>query len=103
MAQSVYVDTASCSAVGFGRLVESQEGLKTEVDPMADLISLGRSGAQQATEVLGQEIFNQISPGGICLCFIFPNSNRLCFIVELISLPYSAAIDLVARLGVSQT
>ncbi|KAI5672617.1 hypothetical protein M9H77_12981 [Catharanthus roseus] len=32
------MDTASCSAMGFGRLVESQEGLKTEVGPKADLI-----------------------------------------------------------------
>ncbi|KAI5682899.1 hypothetical protein M9H77_04127 [Catharanthus roseus] len=38
VAQSIYVDTASCSAVGFGRLVESQEGLETEVGPTADLV-----------------------------------------------------------------
>ncbi|KAI5673061.1 hypothetical protein M9H77_13425 [Catharanthus roseus] len=37
VAQSVYVDTASCSTVGFGLLVESQEGLETEVCPRADL------------------------------------------------------------------
>ncbi|KAI5663026.1 hypothetical protein M9H77_22349 [Catharanthus roseus] len=38
MAQSVYVDTASCTAVGFGCLVESQEGLETEVGSRADLM-----------------------------------------------------------------
>ncbi|KAI5664869.1 hypothetical protein M9H77_24192 [Catharanthus roseus] len=57
-------DTASCSAVGFGRLVESYEGLETEVGPRADLISSERSWAQQATEVLGQEFLDQVSPEG---------------------------------------
>ncbi|KAI5650403.1 hypothetical protein M9H77_36408 [Catharanthus roseus] len=36
--QLVYVDNTSCSAVRFGRLVESQEGLETEVCPRADLV-----------------------------------------------------------------
>ncbi|KAI5661716.1 hypothetical protein M9H77_21039 [Catharanthus roseus] len=39
VAQLVYVDTASCSMVGFGLLVESQEGLETEVGPRADLMA----------------------------------------------------------------
>ncbi|KAI5667500.1 hypothetical protein M9H77_17353 [Catharanthus roseus] len=38
VAQSVYVDTTSCSVVGFDHLVESQEGLETEVGPRADLV-----------------------------------------------------------------
>ncbi|KAI5673372.1 hypothetical protein M9H77_13736 [Catharanthus roseus] len=38
VAQSVYVDTASCSTVGFGHLVESQEGLEIKIGPMADLV-----------------------------------------------------------------
>ncbi|KAI5682797.1 hypothetical protein M9H77_04025 [Catharanthus roseus] len=38
MAQSVYMDTTSCSAVGFDHLVESQEGLETKVGPMTDLV-----------------------------------------------------------------
>ncbi|KAI5671266.1 hypothetical protein M9H77_11630 [Catharanthus roseus] len=64
VAQSVYVDTISCSTVGFDRLVESQEGLDTEVGSRADLISLERSGVPRATEVLGQEFLDQISPEG---------------------------------------
>ncbi|KAI5667539.1 hypothetical protein M9H77_17392 [Catharanthus roseus] len=37
VAQLVYVDTVSCSTVGFGRLVKSREGLETKVGPEADL------------------------------------------------------------------
>ncbi|KAI5652523.1 hypothetical protein M9H77_29710 [Catharanthus roseus] len=40
VAQSVYMDTGSCSAVGFDCLVESQEGLDTEVGPRADLVGV---------------------------------------------------------------
>ncbi|KAI5677745.1 hypothetical protein M9H77_08695 [Catharanthus roseus] len=54
-----------------GRIVESQGGLETEVSPKADLISSGRSGAQQTTEVFGQEFLDQISQRDICLCIIF--------------------------------
>ncbi|KAI5681521.1 hypothetical protein M9H77_02749 [Catharanthus roseus] len=42
VAQSVYVDTASYSALGFGCLVESQERLETEVGLKADLVGVPR-------------------------------------------------------------
>ncbi|KAI5681334.1 hypothetical protein M9H77_02561 [Catharanthus roseus] len=78
VAQSVFTWTSHHVLRWDGRLVESQEGLETEVGPRTDLISSERSGAQQATEVLGQEFFWIKSPQkGICLCFIFLDSNRL--------------------------
>ncbi|KAI5662192.1 hypothetical protein M9H77_21515 [Catharanthus roseus] len=50
------------------------------------LISLERSGVPRATEVLGQEFLDQISPE-------VPRGTQM---------PYSAAVDLVAGLGASQ-
>ncbi|KAI5653107.1 hypothetical protein M9H77_30294 [Catharanthus roseus] len=58
VAQSVFTWTSHHALWWDGRLVESQEGLETEVGPKADLISSGRSRAQQATEVLGQEFLD---------------------------------------------
>ncbi|KAI5681547.1 hypothetical protein M9H77_02775 [Catharanthus roseus] len=94
MAQSVYVDNASYSAVVFGRLVESQEGLETEVGPRAELIRSGRSGVQQATEVLSQEFLDQISLEG--------HMSMVVFYCGTYKMPYSTAVDLVAGLGISE-
>ncbi|KAI5682344.1 hypothetical protein M9H77_03572 [Catharanthus roseus] len=81
--------TWTCSAVGFGHLVESQEGLETEIGPKADLISSGRSGAQQAAEVLGQEFLDKkICPEGH---IAGRHADALL-----------SAVDLVARLRASQ-
>ncbi|KAI5682440.1 hypothetical protein M9H77_03668 [Catharanthus roseus] len=52
VAQSIYVDTASCSAVGFGHLVESQEGLETEVCLRADLL-VGLQHISQGHRLVG--------------------------------------------------
>ncbi|KAI5681104.1 hypothetical protein M9H77_02331 [Catharanthus roseus] len=84
-----------------GCLVESQEGLETEVGPRADVISSERSGAQQATEILGQEFLDQISPEGHISCVLsalvasglLPRGTQI---------PYSAVVDLVVGLGASQ-
>ncbi|KAI5677732.1 hypothetical protein M9H77_08682 [Catharanthus roseus] len=75
-------------------------------------ISSGRSGAQQATEVLGQDFWIKSSQKGICLCFIFPRLEPSvkvmfhCGAYKLVprgtQMPYPAAIDLVAGLGASQ-
>ncbi|KAI5675387.1 hypothetical protein M9H77_06337 [Catharanthus roseus] len=62
VAQLVFTWTSHHALRWDSHLVESQEGLETEVGLKADLICLGRSGAQQATEVLGQEFLDQISP-----------------------------------------
>ncbi|KAI5671265.1 hypothetical protein M9H77_11629 [Catharanthus roseus] len=139
VAQSVYVDTVSCSTVGFDRLVESQEGLDTEVGSRADLphccitcsfkighrdalmcldslrlpgcvrnphISLERSGVPRATEVLGQEFLDQISPEGHRIMFYLFRLESSCGTYKLVprgtQMPYSAAVDLVAGLGASQ-
>ncbi|KAI5671973.1 hypothetical protein M9H77_12337 [Catharanthus roseus] len=82
-----------------GRLVESQEGLETEVGPRADLSSLERSGAQQATGVLGQEFLDQISPEGHIVVHYCEDYN---LVPRGTQMPYSAAVDLVAGLGASQ-
>ncbi|KAI5664426.1 hypothetical protein M9H77_23749 [Catharanthus roseus] len=68
----------------------------------------------QATEVLGQELLNQISPEGhMLICFIFPRLELSCdsrvvshcgtynLVPRGTQMPYSAAVDLVAGLGVS--
>ncbi|KAI5658180.1 hypothetical protein M9H77_26973 [Catharanthus roseus] len=75
-------------------------------------ISSGRSGAQQATEVLDQEFWIKSPPGGICLCFIFPRLEPFvkvvfhCGAYKLVprgtQMLYSATVDLVAGLGSSQ-
>ncbi|KAI5675849.1 hypothetical protein M9H77_06799 [Catharanthus roseus] len=52
--------------------MESQEGLDPEVGSRADLISLERSGVPRATEVLGQEFLDQISPKGHRFMFPLP-------------------------------
>ncbi|KAI5677734.1 hypothetical protein M9H77_08684 [Catharanthus roseus] len=85
-------------------------------------ISSGRLGAQQATEVLGQDFWIKSSQKGICLCFIFPRlepSVKFSFYVVCCSrvmfhcgayklvprgtqMRYSVAVDLVAWLGASQ-
>ncbi|KAI5652816.1 hypothetical protein M9H77_30003 [Catharanthus roseus] len=69
VAQSVFTWTSHHALRWDSHLVESQEGLETEVGPRTDLISSGRSGAQQATEVLGQEFLDQISPEGHMFMF----------------------------------
>ncbi|KAI5673251.1 hypothetical protein M9H77_13615 [Catharanthus roseus] len=51
VAQLVFTWTSHHALRWDGHLMESQEGLQNEVGPRADLISSGRSGAQQATEV----------------------------------------------------
>ncbi|KAI5678416.1 hypothetical protein M9H77_09366 [Catharanthus roseus] len=59
-----------------------------------------RSGTQQATKVLGQEFLDQISPEGHMSIVVF-----YCGTYKLVPrgtpMPYSAAVDLVASLGVS--
>ncbi|KAI5671183.1 hypothetical protein M9H77_11547 [Catharanthus roseus] len=79
-----------------GRLVESQEGPETEVGPRADLISSEGSGAQQATEVLGQEFLDQISSEGH-MAVLYCGTYNL--VPRGTQMPYSAAIDLVVGLG----
>ncbi|KAI5667465.1 hypothetical protein M9H77_17318 [Catharanthus roseus] len=90
VARSVFTWTSHHAPQWDGRLVESQEGLETEVGPRADLIeatvmyldslrlpscdrnphiSSGRSGVQQATEVVGQEFLDQISLEGHMFMF----------------------------------
>ncbi|KAI5664147.1 hypothetical protein M9H77_23470 [Catharanthus roseus] len=69
MAQPVSTWTSHHALWWNGCLVESQEGLKIKVGPRADLISSERSGAQQATEVLGQEFLDQISLEGHMFIF----------------------------------
>ncbi|KAI5656416.1 hypothetical protein M9H77_25209 [Catharanthus roseus] len=56
-------------------------------------ISSGRSGAQQATEVVGQEFLDQISPEEHIAYKLVPRGTQMS---------YLAAVDLVAGLGVSQ-
>ncbi|KAI5673809.1 hypothetical protein M9H77_14173 [Catharanthus roseus] len=64
-------------------------------------IILERSGAPRATEVLGQEFLDQISPEGHIFMVLF-----YCGAYNLVprgtQMPYSAAVDLVAGLGASQ-
>ncbi|KAI5657267.1 hypothetical protein M9H77_26060 [Catharanthus roseus] len=81
MAQSVFTWTSHHALRWDGHLVESQEGLETEVGPRAELVGapgvcsllpnctrnphvdqLRTVRGQQATEVLGQEFLDQISP-----------------------------------------
>ncbi|KAI5675960.1 hypothetical protein M9H77_06910 [Catharanthus roseus] len=57
VAQSVYVDTASYSAVGFSFLVKSQEGLDTEVGPRADLVGTPGICSLMFQPVLGERLF----------------------------------------------
>ncbi|KAI5675514.1 hypothetical protein M9H77_06464 [Catharanthus roseus] len=70
------------------------------------IISSKRSGAQQATEVLGQEFFDQISlEGHMFMFYLFrlEPSVKFLFMLSLpkgTQMPYSAAVDLVAQLGV---
>ncbi|KAI5662317.1 hypothetical protein M9H77_21640 [Catharanthus roseus] len=77
----------------------SQEGFETEVCPRADLISSGWSRAQRATEVLGQEFLDQISPEGPMVMFHCEAYN---LVPRGTQMPYSAVVDLVAGLGASQ-
>ncbi|KAI5652344.1 hypothetical protein M9H77_29531 [Catharanthus roseus] len=86
-------------------------------------ISSERSGAKQATEVLGQEFLDQISPEGHMFMFylfrlepfvefLFMLLCKLLMVVYYFEaynlvprgtqIPYSAAVDLVAGLGASQ-
>ncbi|KAI5677162.1 hypothetical protein M9H77_08112 [Catharanthus roseus] len=88
---SIYLDIASCSAVGRLPNRESR-GLKTEVGPTADLISSGRSGAQQATEVR-PGVFGSNLPEGHITYNLVPRGTQM---------PYSAAVDVVVGLGASQ-
>ncbi|KAI5667429.1 hypothetical protein M9H77_17282 [Catharanthus roseus] len=98
-----------------GRLVESQERLETEVcKPEAALMYLDslrlpncsqnlhinseRSRAQQATEVLGQEFLDQISPEGHMVMF---HCGAYNLVPRSTQMPYSSAVDLVAWLGAS--
>ncbi|KAI5666120.1 hypothetical protein M9H77_15973 [Catharanthus roseus] len=126
VAQSVYVDTVPCSTVGFDRLVESQEGLNTEVGPRADLgvgaalmcldslrlpscarnphISSGWSGALQATEVLGQEFWIKSPRGAYVYCgsWIVFHCRAYNLVPRGTQMRYSVALDLVGGLGASQ-
>ncbi|KAI5652277.1 hypothetical protein M9H77_29464 [Catharanthus roseus] len=70
------------------------------------LISLERSGVPRATEVLGQEFLDQISPEGHrFMCYLFRLESS-CGTYNLVprgtQMPYSAVVDLVAGLGASQ-
>ncbi|KAI5668254.1 hypothetical protein M9H77_18107 [Catharanthus roseus] len=71
-------------------------------------ISSERSGAQQATEVLGQEFLDQIFPEGhMFMFYLFRLEPSVEFLFVLLlprgmQMPYSAAVDLVAELGTSQ-
>ncbi|KAI5666637.1 hypothetical protein M9H77_16490 [Catharanthus roseus] len=69
VARSLFTWTSHHALRWDSRLVESQEGLETEVGPRADLISSGWSRAQQATEVVGQKFLDQISPEGHMFMF----------------------------------
>ncbi|KAI5676562.1 hypothetical protein M9H77_07512 [Catharanthus roseus] len=62
-------------------------------------ISSERSGAQQATEVLGQEFLDQISPERHMIVFYYGTYN---LVPRGTQMPYSATVDLVAGLGASQ-
>ncbi|KAI5668636.1 hypothetical protein M9H77_18489 [Catharanthus roseus] len=84
MAQLVYVDTASCSAAGFGRLVESQEGLETEVGPMADLV---------------EAVLMCLDSLRLPSCARNPHINSGRLVPRGTQISYSAAVDLVAELG----
>ncbi|KAI5666402.1 hypothetical protein M9H77_16255 [Catharanthus roseus] len=109
MAQPVFTWTLHHVLRWDDRLVESQEGLETEVGPRADLISSERSGAQHATEVLGPELLDQIFPKGHMFMFYpFRLEPSVKFLFMLLckllitQMSYSAAVDLVAGLGASQ-
>ncbi|KAI5650288.1 hypothetical protein M9H77_36293 [Catharanthus roseus] len=73
-------------------------------------IPLERSGAPRATEVLGQEFLDQISPEGhIFMFYLFRLESSVLFYCGAYNLvprgtqmPHSAAVDLVAGLGASQ-
>ncbi|KAI5672960.1 hypothetical protein M9H77_13324 [Catharanthus roseus] len=64
-------------------------------------ISSGRLGAQQATEVLGQEFLDQISQEKHMSMVMF-YCGTYGLVLRGTQMPYSAAIDLVVGLGVSQ-
>ncbi|KAI5654238.1 hypothetical protein M9H77_31425 [Catharanthus roseus] len=63
---------------------------------------LGTVRAQQATEVLGQEFLDQISPEGHMFMVMF-HCGAYKLVPRGTQMPYSASVDLVARLGVSHT
>ncbi|KAI5677846.1 hypothetical protein M9H77_08796 [Catharanthus roseus] len=108
MAQLVYVDIASCSAVGFCRLLESQEGLKTDVGPREDLVDAGtwfrwpRFGDPDF--VRGAPLLHYIflSIWGVEVVLMCLDSLKLPSCARNPHMPYSAAVDLVAGLGASQ-
>ncbi|KAI5677161.1 hypothetical protein M9H77_08111 [Catharanthus roseus] len=66
-----------------GRLVESHEGLETEVGPRADLISSGRSGAQQATEVRPGVFGSNLPEGHMSMFYLFILESSVKFLFML--------------------
>ncbi|KAI5667926.1 hypothetical protein M9H77_17779 [Catharanthus roseus] len=80
MAQSVFTRTSHHALRWDGRLVENQKGFENEVGPRTDLISSGRSGPSKPLKVAFYCGTYNLVPRGT-------------------QMPYSAAVDLVARLG----
>ncbi|KAI5652882.1 hypothetical protein M9H77_30069 [Catharanthus roseus] len=128
VAQSVYVDTVSCSTVGFDCLVESQEGLDTEVGSRADLphycitcsFKIGHRAALMCLDSLrlpscARNPHISLERSGVLqatevlgqefLDQTSPKGHR-CGTYKLVprgtQMPYSAAVNLVAGLGASQ-